>query len=101
MAKVLTEMEVLRIRELHERKMSARELADFFDVSVETVRRVLRGETWRHVKVVERVPEETIAASVGKVLAVLEGECKEENGPRIAAETPPEVAKRLKEMGLG
>lgn len=46
---VLTEEEVLEIRRLGTRNYSAVYLADMFSVSRTTIRKVLSGETWRHL----------------------------------------------------
>lgn len=45
----LTEEKVKESRELRERGMSVKQIADYFEVSPPTIYRALRGETWGHV----------------------------------------------------
>lgn len=51
----LTEGDVLKIRSLYREGWLQREIADLFEVSVETVSGIVRGRRWKHVPVGEPV----------------------------------------------
>ena len=52
--------------------VDVREAADFYGVGPEAIRRVLRRDTWRHVRIGEAVTQEAIAASQERFLKQFE-----------------------------
>lgn len=77
--------DVIRIRELYRKRLqNARELADFYGVGTETIRRAIRGETWNELHLQPRLTEAELEAEGAAALdRVLEGIKKEKE--RLAA----------------
>lgn len=77
---ILTEQEVARIKMNAGKGMTAREMAQAYGVALDTIRKILRGDSWVWVKAEEEgmpLPEETpemvrdIEASQARLLAML------------------------------
>lgn len=88
----LTADDVLRIRALarggglNGRSPSAREMAEIYGVGIETIRRILRGETWTWLLQPAPKTDEDAEASLKRALGLLE--------------TPPEDVKARAEAML-
>ena len=84
---VLDEQAVRNIRSLYaQRRLYVKEQADLYGVTSETIRRIARWETWKHVLEEDWATPEALAASVKRTreLAGLEvGEAKSEDKPEI------------------
>ena len=63
-ASKLTEADVRTIRNVHaDGTQTVREMAQFYGVNAETIRRCLRGETWNDLQMLPYLTEEELAAS--------------------------------------
>ena len=87
----LNEQAAGEIRQLHAEGLSVRALADRFSVGHETIRRVLRWETWRGAP--ELAPRRSepssaeAAASLTRLQALMNGEATGEGLARLNKET--------------
>ena len=95
-ASILTEADVIRLRELASRKiLNTKFEAQFYGVGTETIRRAVRGETWtriREAQMPEQLAEEA-QASLEKLQSLIARE-----KARLAI--PEDALRELGEEGL-
>jgi hypothetical protein len=110
-AAVLTAVSVAQIKRRYMLGEGSRDLANEFGVSTETIRRVLRGDSWKWVEAAQEQAqpqdlEKAAAESFARLLKnnpqILTPTARDEQLPTGSAETEPgpEELAKLKEYGL-
>lgn len=87
----IDEFAVRRIRAAHREGMNAPDLAALFGLAAETVRRIIRRETWTWVEDHPPEPDEVIRASAERMLALQE----DINRKKLPADTAKEILAEL------
>lgn len=100
--------DVVRIREIAARRgQTVREIANWYGVGVETVRRIIRRDTWTHLgeqdtRAADAVREEGRRSAERMAGMLAAGKGREEQAREVVRELEraPGVAERLKAFGL-
>lgn len=88
------------VRDIRSRKSTPQDLAKYYGVGVETIRRVLRYETYGQVPDLQERPEEAIRASAERLLTLQQAITPTDLSTIPVKEMTPEELAKAKLFGL-